>query len=576
VTVQHFISLVPLVWLVFALVKLKWKAHWAILSALAVAVVLALSLWHFPAGQAVTSALEGAVSAIWPIFLIILAAMLVYDLSVRTGGMDAIKNMLAGVSNDKRILALIIIWGFGGFMEGMAGFGTAVAIPAAMMIALGVNPVVAAIAAMVSNALPTPFGAVGIPTTTLAQITRMDLLRITFGSAFVMAPITFLVPFIIVYIIGGGFKGLRGMWIPCLIASISLLVPQLLMAATVGPELAITVPAVISMAALIAYVRLRKPYVPAEYSLAAVPEVVAAPVSEADTGLAQEFSLVPGEGSNVIGENGVIIATQGDLSAAGESSAEADIAELEKPLMPIGLATLPFILVLVLLLLTSKVVAPINSFLARFSHAFQISTAPGAAPINFAWLNTPGLWIFIAAIITALAQHITPKVFFNQFGITLRRMLPTLYAIMGVLALAKVMTYSGMIADMADLFVTGTGRFYPFISPIIGALGAFVTGSGTNTQVLMGPLQTEAAQSLNISPYWLGAANQMGAGLGKVLSPQCIAVVIGATAMQGRESELLGRGLKWIGLMLLLAILIIGFASGIFMPIISRIHVPGA
>ncbi|MDR2703857.1 MAG: L-lactate permease, partial [Cellulomonadaceae bacterium] len=249
-TAQHFISLLPLIWLVFALVKLKWKAHWAILSALVLALVLALSIWHLPVGQAATSILEGAISAVWPIFLIILSAMLVYDLSVRTGGMESIKNMLAGVSNDKRILALIIIWGFGGFMEGMAGFGTAVAIPAAMMVALGVPALTAAVAAMVANAMPTAFGAVGIPTITLAQITRLDLLRITFASSLQMAPIVFLIPFIVVFIIGGGFRALRGMIIPCLVAALSLLLPQLIMAATVGPELGITVPALISMVAL--------------------------------------------------------------------------------------------------------------------------------------------------------------------------------------------------------------------------------------------------------------------------------------------------------------------------------------
>jgi len=584
-TIQHFVSLVPLVWLIFALVKLKWKAHWAILSALAIALVLALTMWHLPAGQAASSVLEGAISAIWPIFLIILSAMLVYDLSVRTGGMDSIKHMLAGVSNDKRILALIIIWGFGGFMEGMAGFGTAVAIPAAMMISLGVNPLIASIAAMVSNAMPTAFGAVGIPTTTLAQITHFDLLRITFASALQMSTITFLVPFIIVFIIGGGFRALRGMIVPCLVASISLLIPQFVLAAFVGPELGITVPAVISMACLIAYVRLRRPDVPAEYSLVGSPDNEGSRVVDEDGAAVEDFSLDSREGV-FVGENGALIVANTKVIPGRRIlasavlpdddelvTADGAVAAEAKPLMPIMLATLPFILVLVLLLLTSKLVTPINSFLGQFSHAYQISTSPKASPTNFVWFNTPGLWIFIAAVITALAQRVSPADFFRQFTITLRRMLPTLYAIMAVLALAKVMTYSGMIADMADLFVVGTGHFYPFIAPIIGALGAFVTGSGTNTNVLMGPLQTEAADLLGVSPYWLGAANQMGAGIGKVISPQCIAVIIGATAMQGRESELLGKSLKWIALILAIAILIVGFGSGLMMPLISRIHV---
>jgi len=562
VRVQHFVALLPLIWLVFALVKLKWKSYLAILSTLALTLVLALTMWHFPVGEAATTVVEGAVAAIWPIFLIILAAMFVYDLSVYTGGMEAIKAMLAGVSNDSRILALIIIWGFGGFMEGMAGFGTAVAIPAAMMIAVGVNPLAAAIAAMIANALPTAFGAVGIPTLTLAQITRMDLLRIGFASTLQMAPITLLVPFIIVMIVGGGVKALKGMVIPCLIAGITLVIPQLLLTGTIGPELAITVPAIISMAALVAYVKLRKPNVLPAYALTGS-VAAAANTNDADWEGIEPDLAVGAEADEAHGNNCL---DDAELNGAQE------ISVLAREPMPIIKATLPFILVLVLLLLTSKVVVPINAFLGQFATAITISTSPAAVPINFAWLNTPGLWIFVAAIITAIVQRVSFGAFIRQFATTFRRMLPTLYAIMGVLALAKVMTYSGMIADMADLFVRATGRFFPFISPVIGALGAFVTGSGTNTQVLMGPLQTSAAETLGYSPYWLGAANQMGAGIGKVISPQCIAVLVGATAMQGRESELLKGSLKWIGLMLVLAILIVGLASGLMMPIISWLN----
>ena len=562
---QQFVALVPLLWLIFALVKLKLKSYVAILSTLAIAIVLALSMWHLPVSQAATTVVEGAVAAIWPIFLIILAAMVVYNLSVYTGGMDSIKTMLAGVSNDKRVLALIIIWGFGGFMEGMAGFGTAVAIPAAMMVGLGVAPIAASVAAMVSNALPTAFGAVGIPTLTLAQITRLSLLRITFASAFQMAPITLLVPFMIVFIVGGGARALRGMVIPCLIAGLSLIIPQLLLAATIGPELAITVPAIISMAAIVAYVKIRKPLVPAAYELTASSgDAVSEPVEGA-------YSVAaPVEAAYSVVEPAE---TAKGSANAGDDLLVDNIDSLAIPSrqMPILLAILPFVLVLVLLLLTSKVVAPINSFLGQFSTSLKISTAPGAVPLNFAWLNTPGLWIFIAAIITAIVQRVSLGGFLRQIGITLKGMLPTLYAIMGVLALAKIMTYSGMISDIAEMFVLATGRFFPFISPVIGALGAFVTGSGTNTQVLMGPLQTTAAQSLEVNPYWLGAANQMGAGIGKVISPQCIAVLVGATALQGRESDLLRGSLKWIGVMLILAILITGLASGLMMPAISEI-----
>lgn len=464
---------------------------------------------------AISSALEGAVAAIYPIFIIILAAMFTYDLSVKTGGMDAIKQMLASISNDKRMLSLIIIWAFGGFMEGMAGFGTAVAIPAAMMVSLGMNPITASVAAMLNNAFPTAFGAVGIPVLTMGQVTGLDSGKIAFASSLQMAPLMLLVPFALVIISGGGIKALKGMIIPSFVAALSFILPQFFITAFVGPELAVTLPAIISLVVLIAYVRLVKPKTPEDYVL--IPEAIAE----------------------------------------------------QKHEMSYFIAWLPYLLILILLLGTSKLVPPIYDFLAQFHSAFKISLAPTAKPISFNWVNMPGVWIFIAAIIAGFAQKIRPKEMAQVFAYTLKRMLKTAVTIMAVLAVAKVMTYSGMIKDMALLFVKLTGHFYPFISPALAAVGAFVTGSGTNTQVLFGPLQLEAAKALSVNAYWLAAANQLGAGLGKVLSPQCIAIVVAATGLAGKESDILKAGIKWIGAFLVLEILLVGLASGLFHSFVS-------
>lgn len=242
------------------------------------------------------------------------------------------------------------------------------------------------------------------------------------------------------------------------------------------------------------------------------------------------------------------------------SVAQTDIAEEG---MPPLIACLPFVSIFVLLLLTSKSVPPVNEFLSAFSSKVQISTAQGAGMTSFNWVNTPGVLIFIAAIIGGCAQKAGGKLMWDTLVATVKQMSKTIVTIMSVLAVAKIMTYSGMISDMADLFVTVAGQFYPFFAPVIAAIGAFVTGSGTNTEVLLGRLQTEAASAIGTSQLWLAAANSTGAGIGKVLSPQCIATASAAVGLTGKDSELLKAVLKWALLLLVLACLVVGVFQNI-------------
>ncbi len=504
---RSMLTLLPIVWLVLALAFLKMPGHKACLVALAIAVVLALTIWKMPAVDCATSALEGFAAALWPIILVIVAAIYTYNLSLRTGAMEVIKRMLAGVSRDKRVIVLLIGWCFGGFLEGMAGFGTAIAIPASMM---GMGPVQACLVCMLANAFPTAFGSVGIPTVTLASVTGLDPLPLAFVTVVQMAPFMILVPFLMV-IACDGTKALKGMMGLTLAAGVSFVVPQLMVSRFLGPELTVIVGSVVSLIVTLVLARRR--------SDRAVPE-------EYDMG----------------------------------SVAQTDIAEEG---MPPLIACLPFVSIFVLLLLTSKSVPPVNEFLSAFSSKVQISTAQGAGMTSFNWVNTPGVLIFIAAIIGGCAQKAGGKLMWDTLVATVKQMSKTIVTIMSVLAVAKIMTYSGMISDMADLFVTVAGQFYPFFAPVIAAIGAFVTGSGTNTEVLLGRLQTEAASAIGISQLWLAAANSTGAGIGKVLSPQCIATAAAAVGLTGKDSELLKAVLKWALLLLVLACLVVGVFQNI-------------
>lgn len=316
-----------------------------------------------------------------------------------------------------------------------------------------------------------------------------------------------LVPFLMVIVGGGSVKALKGMVGITLVSGVTFVIPQLIVAKFTGPELAVIVGCVVSLGCTILMARARKGReIPAEYDMR---------------------SGQPTAGKPLDGKTAII-------------------------------SWLPFILIFVLLLITSKLVPPVNSVLAHFSTSVKISTSVNAGNASFSWINTPGIWIFVAAIIGGIVQKASAKVMAETLAATVKQMSKTIITIMSVLAVAKIMTYCGMINDMATFFVSITGKFYPFVAPIIAALGAFITGSGTSTEVLLGALQTSAAQQIGTSEFWLAAANSTGAGIGKILSPQCIATAAAAVGLVGQDSKLLGGVIKWALLELVIACLIVG------------------
>ncbi len=518
IIVKGVLSLLPILWLIVALTGFKMAGHKACVAALVITVVESLFIWKMPVIDCGTSALEGFASALWPIILVILAAIFTYNLSLKTGAMDVIKRMLTSLSADRRVLILLIGWCFGGFMEGMAGFGTAVAIPASMLVGLGMNPIPACLVCMLANAFPTAFGSVGIPTLTLSNVTGLDPVPLAYTTVVQMFPFMILVPFLMVIVGGGGLKALKGMVGITLVSGITFVIPQLIVAKFIGPELAVIVGCVFSLAFTILMARIRKNKpIPAEYDMRGNQDEQTEPLNAKST----------------------------------------------------VVAGLPFILIFVLLLLTSKLVPPINSALAQFSTSVKISTAADAGMTSFSWINTPGVWIFLSAIIGGIVQKASGKVLWETFVATLKQMAKTIITIMSVMAVAKIMTYCGMIADMATFFVSITGHFYPFVAPIIAALGAFITGSGTSTEVLLGALQSSAAQQIGASQFWLAAANSTGAGIGKILSPQCIATATAAVGLVGQDSKLLSGIVKWALLELVIACLIVGLLGGVLVPLLG-------
>ncbi len=508
---KFILAMLPIIWLVAALSGLKMAGHKACVIALLLTMVLAASYWKLSAACTLTAALEGVLNALWPICLVIVAALFTYNLTLKTGAMELIKKMLAGVSRDKRVLALMIGWGFGNFMEGMAGFGTAVAIPASMLAGIGLDPISAVLGCLVVNSTPTAFGSVGVPTVTLASVTGTQLLPLSGSVVLIQCILTFLSPFLMVIICGKGVRALKGMLPVTLTAALSFTVPWFLTAWFIGPELPDIIGSICSLGCMIAAIKIFNKAPDESYAI------------QISDGQGAEQKITAGEGVR---------------------------------------AWSSFLLIFLLLIAASNLCPPVHNAIAGIQSSLVVYAGEGGNTLSFSWVNTPGVLIFIAAVIGGLIQKASFGDMVQVFLQTLQKYWKTILTICCVMAVAKIMSYSGMISDIAKFLVAAAGPFYPLIAPLIGAIGAFVTGSGTSTCVLFGGLQSETAAALGFHETWMAAANVMGAGIGKMVCPQGIAIGAGAINAVGSESKILSAVFKYF-LLYVVAAGIICYAGAI-------------
>lgn len=241
------LGLCPILWLIFALTVLGWPTYKAAFGSLIISALLSIAIWQQSFLNTISACGEGFLMALWPIIVVIIAAVFTYNLSLRTRGMEIIKQMITSVSSDKRILVLLVAWCFGGFMEGMAGFGTAIAIPASMLVALGFEPLFSCLVCLIANGVPTPFGSIGIPTVTLANLVGLENTQLAFTQTLQLAPFMLLCPFLIVMATGKGVKAFKGVTAITLVSGLSFLIPQMIVAKFVGAELCVVVGSVCSL-----------------------------------------------------------------------------------------------------------------------------------------------------------------------------------------------------------------------------------------------------------------------------------------------------------------------------------------
>ena len=483
-------ALLPILWLIVALSGLKWAAWQACSVALVLSLIISMEFFGMPWEYTSTAALEGTALACWPILLIIIATIYTYHLSVHTKAMDTIKGMLMSVSADKRILILLIAFGFGGFLEGMAGFGTAVAIPSSMLAGMGIHPVTAVAVCLIANFVPSAYGSIGIPLVTLSGIMGLNPTELATDVALQLGILAISCPFLMVMVAGHSPKALKGMMLTCTGAGLAYCLTQLGVSYFMGPELAGVAGSIVTMGIIVACAKLVPPN-DSEYAM---------PKRE------ETFSV-----------------------SAGQAV----------------LAWLPFLLIFVFLLLTSKLFPFIYETLIMFQTSVLIYQGEGGIPYTFYWIATPGMIIFLAAFLGASAQGVSLSEMLSVLGKTIISLRFTIITIITIIATAKVMGYSGMTTTIADRTVEATGTMYPFIAAFIGSVGGFITGSATS----LGKLQMDAAIAIGASPSvqtWVAAANATGACAGKLIAPQSIAIGLAAigAAGAGSESNLLSLTMK--------------------------------
>ena len=524
-------AVLPLLTVFVLLGVLKMRAQWAALIALAVALLVAVVVYGMPAGQALSAAGEGAAFGLFPIMWIVVNAIWLYTMTVTTGHFDVLRRAFGTVSPDQRIQAVIIAFCFGALLEALAGFGTPVAITAVMLIALGFSRMKAAAVALVANTAPVAFGAIAVPITTLAKVTGLpeqDLASTVGRQTPVLA---LLVPLALVFMVDGR-RGVRQTWPAALLAGAVFGVLQFLCSNYISIGLTDILAA---LGGALVVVLLLRVWQPAE--IVRGDEVAAVePESRVAAGAVTSDVTAGGAGTDGVGRS---VADGG----VGETGADAG--------SEVARAFAPYVIIIAVFSLAQ--ISAIKTFLAKGTVVFgwpglHIENAAGKEPsavtFTFAWLPAAGSLLLLAGLLTMLVLRIAPAAALRDYGRTLDQLKWAILTVAAVLALAYVMNLSGQTVTIGR-WMAGAGAAFAVLSPILGWLGVAVTGSDTSSNALFGTLQVSAANGAGLDPTLLAAANSSGGVLGKMISPQNLAIAAAAVGLHGREGELLRKVLPW-------------------------------
>ena len=510
------VAAVPIIFFLLGLTVLKLSGIKSAVISLALALVIGCAVFGLPVTAGAGSILYGFLSGLWPIGWIVLMAVWLYRISVRSGGFEIVRSSISAISTDQRIQMLLIAFCFGGFLEGAAGFGIPIAICAALLVSLGFNPLKAAMFALIANVSSGAYGAIGIPVTTAATRGGVDLHGLSTELVLVIQIIAALIPVLLVAI-QDGLRGIREVGLVALIVGLVYSGGQSVLLAGLGnPELVDVLPPLLALVALALIMQKWQPK-----------HIFREPTAP----------------------------TLEEVQAEQKNKKSTSAGEVIK-------AWSPFIYLSVVILLWSTAMKPL--FAAKGALGFSnlsfnipglhqsiqqvapIVPAPKAFDVTFTWniIGASGTAILVAAIITILTSSISWGEAIEELGATWKQLQTPIIMICLVMSVANVMNYAGMITSIA-LAVAAVGAIFPLLSPIIGWIGVFVTGSVVNNNILFAGLQATTAQQIGVSQTLLVASNTAGGVMAKIVSPQSIAIAAAAVNSSGEESKITSMAIKY-------------------------------
>jgi lactate permease len=491
----------PIIALLGTLAFLKLRAHQAALLGLAAALVIAVAVFGMPAGRAGAVAVFGAAYGLFPIGWIILNVIFLYTLVNEKGHFKVMQESLTGITRDSRLQLLLIAFSFGAFFEGAAGFGTPVAVTAAILIGLGFTPLAASGLSLIANTAPVAFGALGTPIVALQGVTGLPLLDLSAQAGRILTFFSAIIPFWLVWAYAG-FGAMVEVWPALLVAGVGFAVPQFLVSNFHGPWLVGIVGAIVSISGLVAFLLVWHP-------------------------------------RRIWGLNGH------EPDAAARSPHRFSRSEVVQAWMPWAILSvvvfvwgIPNVKLFLDGLSSFKAPVPLVHQLIERTPPVVAAPAPEAAVFSFNWLSFTGTGILVAALISAMVMRCRLREVGRAWWATLRRVRFSLLTVSAMLSLGFITRYSGLDAAMGLMFAR-TGVLYPFFGTLLGWLGVALTGSDTSSNVLFGSLQRISAEQIGLSPTLMASANSCGGVMGKMIDAQSIVVASTATRWYGHEGEIL-------------------------------------
>lgn len=547
------VAALPLILLFVLLGVFRVKAAKAALAALALSILLAIFVWQMPWEQTLSATAAGAIYGLFPILWILVNALWVYKLTVATPWFEALGRTIRSISDDLRILAVLIAFCFGALLEGLAGFGAPVAITAAMLIAAGLKPFKAGVVSLLANTAPVAFGAMGAPIIALSGVTGIELHELSSMAGRQTPFIALIVPLVLVFIVDG-WRGIRQTWPVALVAGGTFAVAQYITSNFLTVELTDVISALATVPVVLLTLKVWQPK-----------ELVGIGTQHG------EATTTSSENADA-GQTQITTARTGTISSAAAKGVNpvASTGTGRPPAREVWYAVAPYLIIIAIFSIAQ--IPAVKHWLTDFGSVtfhwpgLDVVDANGdavaAQNFKFDHLKAAGTLLLFSGILTSLVYKLSFRTAVRSYGETIKQLRWTIVTVTTVLALSFVMNLSGQTVSLG-LALAATGGFFAVLSPVIGWIGVALTGSDTSSNSLFGALQVTAAQQTGLSPVLMASANSSAGVMGKMLSVQNLAVAAAAVSLPGSEPALFRKLLGWSLFLLALITILIVLQTGV-------------